>query len=135
MLNGCKYCYCCNRIQRARQERQELYASISTWSSCVPAIPQSKFPSPPTQSPSTSWYPCPCPLLAHSRRTTVLLSGSIMRGSTRWGRACSWSGAMGDEKGRGKRKSGFNVAGCLRRCASCNGPSCELFKCVESPAS
>lgn len=130
MLNGCKYCYCCNRIQRARQERQELYASISTWSSCVPSFPQTKFPSPPPSPPAQARTH------AHSRRTTVLLSGSIMRGSTRWGRGCSWSGVMGDEMGReGKRKSGFNVAGCLRRCASCSGPSCELFKCVESPAS
>lgn len=82
-------------------------------------------------SPSTNSCPSPCPLLAHSRRTTVLLSGSIMKGSTRWDRA-SWCEG---NTGTGSSKSGFNVAGCLRCCASCNGPSCELFKCVESPAS
>lgn len=95
MLNGCKYCYCCNGIQRARQEQQELYASISTWSPCPFSKPNSLLL---FLSHSTNWYPCPCPLLAHSRRTTVLLSGSIMRGSTRWGRGCSCFGGTGEKE-------------------------------------
>lgn len=112
-------------------ERARTARTLCKHFNLVVIVSLSPYSTTPSFRPSTNSCPSPCPLLAHSRRTTVLLSGSIMRGSTRWDRA-SWCEG---NTGTGSSKSGFNVAGCLRCCASCNGPSCELFKCVESPAS
>lgn len=98
MLNGCKYCYCCNGIRRATGKNSKNF--MQAFQPGRQRVPFPTYPTPPTcPSISSCPYPCPCPLLAHSKRTTVLLSGSIMRGSTRWGRGC-WCERRIRERGR-----------------------------------
>lgn len=131
MLNGCKYCYCCNGIRRATGKNSKNF--MQAFQPGRQRVPFPTYPTPPA-CPQHKLVPVPMPMPT-SRPLQAHYSPAEWQHYERQYPMGPRLLVREENTGTGSRKSGFNVAGCLRCCASCNGPSCELFKCVESPAS